>query len=99
MIDELNQELADFIGQFYADPLGYVLAAYPWDSNPSIQLCTLPEPWRSRYPNCHYGPDAWSCRVMDEIGRQVRENAFDGRHAVKPIRVAVSSGTVSASHA
>lgn len=92
MIDELNQELADFIGQFYADPLGYVLAAYPWDSNPSIQLCTLPEPWRARYPNCHYGPDAWSCRVMDEIGRQVRENAFDGRHAVKPIRIAVSSG-------
>lgn len=90
--ENINAELAAFMAQFYDDPLGFVIAAYPWDTNETLQLVELVEPWKSRYPHCKYGPDKWACELLDEIGRQVKANAFDGRHAVKPIRIAVSSG-------
>ena len=86
-------ELAEFISQFYDDPLGFVMAAYPWDTDPSIQMVKLPEPWRSeRFPNCEYGPDVWACKMLDAIGEEVRKRGFDGRTAVEAIRVAVKSG-------
>jgi hypothetical protein len=51
----------------------------------------LQEPWSLIYDS-EYGPDAWACEFLDEIGRQVRERNFDGSHAVKPQRHAVVSG-------
>lgn len=92
MASDTDIELAQFIAQFYDDPLGFVIAAYPWDTDESIQLVKLPEPWASKYPHCKYGPDRWACELLDEIGRQVRERKFNGHDAVKPIRIAVSSG-------
>ena len=59
---------------------------------PETSIVPLPEPWASKYPRCKYGPDRWACEIFDEIGRQVRENNFDGVHAVKPIRMAIASG-------
>ena len=86
-------ELAKFISQFYDDPLGFVMAAYPWDSDVSIQQVKLPEPWKSeRFPNCEYGPDVWACMSLDRLGEEVRKRAFDGQHAVEAIRMAVKSG-------
>lgn len=76
----------------YDDPLRFVLWAFPWGTTPELSLVTLKEPWASRYPGCKYGPDKWACEVLDYIGEQVRANAFDGVHAVKPIQVAVASG-------
>lgn len=87
-----GRKLAEFIAQFYDDPLGFVIAAYPWDSYPSIQLVELVEPWKSKFPHCKYGPDAWACRLLEDLGKAVRKNRFDGKHAVAPIRMAVSSG-------
>lgn len=91
---EMNneQQLAEFIAQFYDDPLGFVLAAFPWDTDPKLQVCKLPEPWASRYPHCQFGPDAWACELLDNLGKDVADRAFDGRHAVDAIRTAVSSG-------
>lgn len=71
-------ELAEFIGQFYADPLGFVLAAYPWGE---------PGPLKD-----HSGPDQWQRDHLTWIGQQVAERGFDGLRAVQPIRSAVSSG-------
>lgn len=85
---EIDEELA----RCYADPLRFVLWAFPWGETPELSIVPLPEPWASRYPNCKYGPDAWACEVLEDIGKQVRERAFDGIHAVKPIRLAIASG-------
>lgn len=86
------QELAEDLAACYDDPLRFVLWAFPWGERPETSLVKLPEKWRAKYPNCEYGPDAWACELLDDIGRQVRERAFDGRHAVDPIRMAVASG-------
>lgn len=83
--------LADDMGRFFADPLGFVMYAFEWDADRSLQMVELPEPWASKY-KCKWGPDKWACEFLDDIGRQVKDNGFDGRNAVDPIREAVSSG-------
>ena len=86
----LEQDLADDIADFYADPLGFVMYAFPWGEG-EIDLVELSEPWASRF-NCKYGPDAWACEFLDGLGKQVRERGFDGINAVDPIMMAVCSG-------
>ena len=84
--------LAEDVAQFYADPLGFVMYAYPWDTDPSIQVVELVEPWASRYPNSKYGPDKWACEFLDRLGEEVLERGFNGIDAVLPIQMAVTSG-------
>lgn len=91
MTAEVDIALADEIARFYADPLGFVMFAYPWDTDPALRIVKLPEPWNLIY-NCEYGPDAWACRFLDDLGRKVRERGFDGVTAVDPIREAIVSG-------
>lgn len=85
-------EMAKFLSRFYDDPLGFVMAAYPWDSDPAIQIVELPAKYRDRFPHCTYGPDRWACELLDAIGKRVRENGFDATAAVPAVRVAVKSG-------
>lgn len=91
--DIVNPEaaIAELVGTYATDPLGFVMAAFPWGSDPRYSLVKLKEPWVSRY-NAVYGPDEWACLMLDEIGRQCRQNDFDGAMAVDPIRIAVASG-------
>ncbi len=84
--------MARFIAQFRNDPLGFVMAVYPWDSDSGLQLVRLPPKYRSRFPRCEYGPDLWACEFLDELGRRCRENRFDGVNAVPATRMAVASG-------
>lgn len=91
MTSALDLEIADEVSRFYADPLGFVMLAYPWSEDPALQLVKLPEPWRSRY-NSEYGPDKWFCELCDRISGQVITNGFDGVHAVKAIMEAIASG-------
>ena len=69
--------LAEAVAEYYADPLGFVLFAYPWG-----------EPGLEQHP----GPDTWQRESLDWIGEQVKTRGFDGLTAVPPIREAVSSG-------
>lgn len=87
-----DDQLMDAISEFYADPLGYVMLNFPWDTEKSIQLVELKEPYASRFPNCKYGPDEWACAFLDKIATKVKERAFDGEHAVDPIQFATVSG-------
>lgn len=91
--DIVNPEaaIAELVGTYATDPLGFVMAAFPWGTDPRYSLVKLKEPWASRY-NAVYGPDEWACLMLDEISRQCRQNDFDGAMAVDPIRVAVASG-------
>jgi hypothetical protein len=86
--DEL---LADDMGRFYADPLGFVIFAFPWDTDRSIQLVPLPDKYQEKYGS-KYGPDAWACEFLEDLGAQVIERGFDGLKAVEPIQFATASG-------
>ena len=86
-----NLALAEAISQFTGDPLGFVIFAFPWDTDKSIQQVKLPEKYRDRF-NTEYGPDLWACEYLDELGEHIRDRAFDGESAVMPIQMATSSG-------
>lgn len=73
-----DAELAEFVGQFYADALGFVLACYPWGEPGPLER--------------EDGPDTWQIEFLTKLGAAVAERGFDGMHAVDPIRYAVSSG-------
>jgi hypothetical protein len=90
-IADPERELAQQAVEFWSAPLEFVLWAFEWDCDPTLQLVALPAPWDSIY-DCEHGPDRWACDLLDEMGRQERERAFDGKTAVAPIRLAVSSG-------
>jgi hypothetical protein len=76
--DELQLELAEELLQYHDDPYGFVMFAYPWGQ---------PGPLEN-----YDGPDVWQRDFLLELGRQVKERAFDGLNAVDPIRMAVPSG-------
>lgn len=83
--------LAEDMARFYADPLGFVMYAYPWDSGPALQVVELAEPW-SLFYNSKHGPDAWACEFLHELGEKIKAHGFDGSNTVEPIREAIASG-------
>lgn len=87
-----DEQLAEDLAQFYADPLGYVMYCFPWDNERSIQQVRLPEQYRDRFPNCEYGPDEWACEFFDDLGREIARRGFDGHNPVEPVRFATVSG-------
>ncbi len=90
-MNKADVKLAEELSNYYADPLGYVIFAYPWDTDKSLQVCKLPEPWASQY-NCKYGPDEWACQFLDDLGKEILSRGFDGVSSVLPIRMDVVSG-------
>lgn len=74
-----NLELAEFVAQFYADPLGFVLACYPW-GEPDSDL------------EQETGPDDNQIEFLTALGEEVRLRPFDGKTPVMPIRMAETSG-------
>jgi hypothetical protein len=71
-------ELAEFVGQFYADPLGFVIACYPWGEPGQL----------AREP----GPDEWQTAFLRDVGREVLARQFNGVDAVAALRMATASG-------
>jgi len=74
----VDLELADHVAEFYADPLGFVMFAYPWGEPGPLQD--------------YDGPDEWQRQFLVDLGQMVAERAFDGVTAVPPIRMGASSG-------
>ncbi len=70
--------LHEEVARYYADPLGFVLAMYPWGEPGPLEA--------------HDGPDTWQRESLIWVGEQVQARGFDGTTAVEPIREAVSSG-------
>jgi hypothetical protein len=89
--DNLDQMLAEDMARFYDDPLGFVMYAFPWDTDPALQVVKLPDAYRIQYDS-DYGPDLWACETLEAIGQDVRARGFDGVRAVEPIQYAISSG-------
>lgn len=77
--NQINGELADFVGQFADDPLGFVKACYPWGE---------PGPLAN-----HAGPDAVQSQFLTELGEMVRERGYIvGGEKVSPILMSRTSG-------
>lgn len=76
--EQTELELAEFVGRYYADPLGWARVAFPW-GKPGL-LAKLD------------GPCPCQTKILTILGGEVRKRGFNGRDAVKPIRIAVSSG-------
>ncbi|MBL4590991.1 MAG: hypothetical protein JKY96_03420, partial [Phycisphaerales bacterium] len=87
--DEL---LADALSVFFADPLGYVMFNWSWDTYKPIQMVKLQSPYKERFPGSVYGPDVWACEFLDNWGKDIKENGFDGSTAVDPLQYATVSG-------
>lgn len=83
--------LADAMGKFFDDPLGFVIFSFEWDKDPALQVVKLQPPWDMMYDSV-YGPDVWACELLERIGAQVRAHAFNGIDAVDAIREAIASG-------
>lgn len=76
--EQTELELADFVAGYMYDPLGWARVAFPWGT-PGL-LAKLD------------GPCPCQTRILTVLGEEVLERHFNGRDAVKPIRIAVSSG-------
>lgn len=76
--EEINRDLADFVATFYDDPLGFVMAMFPWGEPGPLEDFD--------------GPDVWQREFLVWLGEEVKARRFDGSTAVPPIRAAVSSG-------
>jgi hypothetical protein len=79
MQSRTDLELADFVGQFFDNPEGFVDACYPW-GEPDTELAE------------ETGPDEIQREFLRELGREVRERGFDGKSPVMPVRMAETSG-------
>lgn len=81
----MNDELISALASFSADPLGFVLFAYPWGEGELLG---------------YSGPDAWQVNLLEEVGRGTLSTSAaiaiaqaEGSEAeVQPIRIARSSG-------
>ena len=78
-MSDVDIQLAQEISQFYDDPLGFVIFAFPW-GEPETSL------------HGFSGPDQWQIDVLTDIGAAVKDRNFDGVNPVAPIQLAVSSG-------
>lgn len=87
----MDKRVAAEVKLFYADPLGYVMFAYPWDSYEPIMQCPLPQKYRDRF-KCDYGPDLWACEFLDRWGEEIKDRGFNGRDPVAPIQFTTVSG-------
>lgn len=86
-----DQELADALADFWDDPLGYVMFAFPWDDDPDLQVVKLPEKYHARFGD-RYGPDAWACEFLDRWGAEIKKRGFNGKISVPPIQFSTASG-------
>lgn len=73
-----ERELAKAVADYYADPLGFVLFAYPWGKPGPLEK--------------YSGPDEWQRDFLQELGEEVRKRKFDGFTPVMPIRFTTASG-------
>jgi len=73
-----DEQLASELAQFYADPLGFVLFAYPWGEPGELENID--------------GPDPNQTEFLKALGTEVTARNFDGQTAVMPVRMAETSG-------
>ena len=72
-------QLAEEVSHYYADPLGFVMFAYPWQE-PGTPLQDEP------------GPDDNQKEFLLALAAEVKKRKFNGMDPVMPVQMAESSG-------
>lgn len=72
-----DEQIADALSEFYADPLGFVLFAFPWGEGAL---------------HGETGPDDNQREFLESLGAEIRKRGFDGVETVMPILMNESSG-------
>lgn len=80
-----DAKIAGFLAEYWLDPLGFVMAAFPWGEKGSpLELPPFNKPFK------------WQMRYLDELGKQLRklekEEIEGGKLISKIIKKAVPSG-------
>lgn len=75
---QANLDLSDYVATFRNDPLGFVLACYPWGEPGELEAAA--------------GPDANQREFLTALGKEVTARNFDGHTPVMPVRMAETSG-------
>jgi hypothetical protein len=88
---EPDVELPQAMGEFFHDPLGFVMWAFDWGTDAAMRVVRLPEQYQLEYDS-EFGPDQWACDLLMALGDQTRQRGFDGTKAVEAVRMAVASG-------
>jgi len=78
MLTPADRNLTNDMARFYADPLGFVMYAFPWGCPGLLSK--------------HEGPDTWQRDFLTELGAEVKARGFDGHTPVNPIRMTRASG-------
>lgn len=76
--DPAEEALQDLVAECYHDPLGFVLAMYPWGEPGPLEHET--------------GPDDNQREFLTSLGKEVESRAFDGHTPVMPILMNETSG-------
>ncbi len=69
--------IADEMGRFFDDPLGFVNFSYDWDHGDLRGF---------------KGPDDWQMEYLDRLSHHIRNNKFDGVTPADPVQMSTSSG-------
>lgn len=88
----LHPTVINFLAACKQDPLLYVMGAFPWETDQSIQKVPLPAKYQSRFPGCRWGPDEWQCDFLTQLGEDIKSRGFNGHTPVSAIRNSVVSG-------
>jgi len=76
---ETQRDIADEVGSFWADPLGFVYWCFPWGAKGTpLEKFTDPEDWQ--------------IEILRRLGEQVRAGAGSAAETRAAIQIAVSSG-------
>lgn len=78
-LDDPELKLACEIAEFYDDPLGFVLYAFPWGEDHSLLEGAE-------------GPRKWQWEFLDTWGKEIKTRGFDGKTPVSPIQFSIASG-------
>lgn len=84
---ETEAKLSEYVGSFYSDPYGFVMAVFPW-GEPLLPDGSL-NPLASKA-----GPEPWQREMLEAIGRHIEENNVLLSMGLDPMvwRSAVASG-------
>lgn len=75
----IQAEIAQKMVEFYDDPLGYVMWAFPWGKPGTVlEKYTGPRPWQREF--------------LEEWGRKIKASKFNGIDPVAPVQMGVVSG-------
>ena len=76
-ITDSDLALAEEMGEYYSDPLGFVLDCFPWGEGPLAG---------------ETGPDVNQQEFLNSLGAEIKARRFDGHTPVMPILMSETSG-------